>query len=384
MTELDWLIVAATVLFAISGFFRGLIVAVLSLAGFVVGAFIGARVAGALLSGGSSSPYAPAFALLGALLVGGVLATGLRSVGVAMRRSMLAVPVLRLIDGLGGALFGAALALGLAWVAGTVALTLPGTSGLRGPVERSKVLRELDELLPSGTLLNLIARIDPLPSITGPFLGVASPPADAAILRASGVLRARRSVVRVIGSACGIGIEGSGWVVRPDEVLTNAHVVAGESTTTVEIGGSAPGQTATVVLFDAKNDLAVLRVPNLALPALALAHSPGAGTAGVILGYPEDGPFAAEPGRIGRTQRVQTDNAYGRGPVVRALTPLRGLVRPGNSGGPVVDAEGRVLTTVFAASTSPGPSGGYGVANGVVRRDLARVRGPVSTDGCTA
>lgn len=383
MTELDWLIVAATILLAISGFFRGLIVAVLSLAGFVVGAIIGTRVAGAILHGGSSSPYAPVFALFGALLAGGILATGLESVGVTMRRSMLAFPVLRLIDGIGGAIFGAALALGLAWVVGTVALTLPGASGVRGPVERSEILRDLDELLPSGTLLNLIARIDPLPSIAGPTLSLAPPP-HAAILRAPAVIAAQKSVVRILGTACGIGIEGSGWVVHPGQVLTNAHVVAGESDTTVEVGGRSRGLHATVVLFDPDNDLAVLRVAGLRLPALALAHSPRAGTAGAILGYPEDGPFAAEPGRIGQTQRVETDNAYGRGPVIRVLTPLRGLVRPGNSGGPMVDRDGLVVTTVFAATTSAGPSGGYGVANGVVRHDLARVRGPVSTDGCAA
>ena len=383
MTEIDWLIIAATLLLAISGFFRGLLVAVLSLAGFIAGAFIGTRIAGAVLHGGSSSPYAPAFALLGAILAGGILSTGLASVGVAMRRAMLALPVLRLIDGIGGAAFGAALALGLAWVAGTVALTLPGTSGLRGPVERSVLLRDLDELLPSGTLLHFIARIDPLPSIAGPAISLAPPP-HAAILRAGAVIAAEGSVVRILGTACGIGIEGSGWVVRPREVVTNAHVVAGESDTTVEVAGRPPRLHATVVLFDSKNDLALLRVARLRLPVLQLAHSPRTGTAGAILGYPQDGPFAAEPGRIGQTQRVEADDAYGRGPVVRALTPLRGLVRPGNSGGPMVDRDGLVLTPVFAAPTRPGPSGGYGVANGVVRRDLARAHGPVSTDGCAA
>jgi hypothetical protein len=382
LTGLDWLILGAAALLAITGFFRGLVVALLSLAGFVAGALIGSRIGAAVLSGGSSSPYAPAFALFGALLAGGIFASGLRSVGVALRRSMLVVPVLRLLDGIGGAAFGAALGFGLAWVAGTVALTLPGTAGLRGPVERSTILRRLDELLPSGTLLNFIARIDPLPSISGPTLAVAPP--HAAILHAAGVLVADRSVVRVVGEACGIGIEGSGWVVHHDEVVTNAHVVAGESRTFVELGGQLPERPATVVLFDPRNDIAVLRVARLGLPPLELAHSPAAGTAGAILGYPENGPFVAEPGRIGQTQRIQADDAYGRGPVTRVLTPLRGLVRPGNSGGPIVDGAGAVLTTVFAATTSAGPSGGYGVANGVVRHDLARAGAAVSTDGCTA
>jgi len=104
----------------------------------------------------------------------------------------------------------------------------------------------------------------------------------------------------------------------------------------------------------------------------------------VILGYPLDGPFNAQAGRIGETRSVSTDDAYGRGPVVRLLTAVRGLVRPGNSGGPVLGASGEVLTTIFAATTGGGPHGGYGVANATVEADLARARGPVSTEGCTS
>jgi S1-C subfamily serine protease len=104
----------------------------------------------------------------------------------------------------------------------------------------------------------------------------------------------------------------------------------------------------------------------------------------VVLGYPLDGPFAAEPARIGATATVATDDAYGRGPLPRLLTEIRGLVRPGNSGGPVVDAAGAVLTTVFAATTGAGPHGGYGVANATVRADLAHAGAPVSTQGCTS
>jgi S1-C subfamily serine protease len=188
--------------------------------------------------------------------------------------------------------------------------------------------------------------------------------------------------VRILGSACGLAIEGSGWVIAPDEVLTNAHVVAGETDTTVEAYGAPPSLPATVVLFDAYNDLAVLRVPDLGLPTLSLARQSPTGTAAAILGYPENGPFVAEPGRIGMTRRVLTENAYGRGPVTRQLTLVRGLVRPGNSGGPAVDANGQVVATIFAATTSAGPRGGFGVPDSVTRQDLERARGPVSTEGC--
>src|SRR4029077_14726168 len=119
---------------------------------------------------------------------------------------------------------------------------------------------------------------------------------------------------------------------------------------TVEIGGNPPGLPARAIAFDPNDDIAVLRVPELGLPSLRLLSSPVAGTSGAILGYPENGPFNVQPARIGQTQTVVTDNAYAQGAVSRLLTPLRGLVRPGNSVGPVVDVAGHVLTTVFAGT----------------------------------
>jgi S1-C subfamily serine protease len=171
-------------------------------------------------------------------------------------------------------------------------------------------------------------------------------------------------------------------------VVTNAHVVAGEQDTTVEVGGQPPELTAQPVAFDPTDDLAVLRVEQLDLPALSLQSAPESSTSGAILGYPENGPFNVQPARIGRTQTVITQNAYGQGPVSRLLTPLRGLVRPGNSGGPLVDDEGHVLTTVFAGTVGGRPRGGYGVANETVASVLARANAnvragqQVSTEGC--
>jgi S1-C subfamily serine protease len=139
---------------------------------------------------------------------------------------------------------------------------------------------------------------------------------------------------------------------------------------------------AQVVAFDSRDDLALLRVPGLDRRPLRIASNPAPETAGVILGYPEDGPFDAQPGRIGETQNVLTQDAYGNGPVLRLLTPLRGLVRPGNSGGPMVASDGRVLTTVFAGTTGGGSQGGYGVANATVARLLAGPQAPVGSTAC--
>ena len=158
-------------------------------------------------------------------------------------------------------------------------------------------------------------------------------------------------MVKVLGTACGLGIEGSGWVAGDGLVVTNAHVVAGERDTRVLLGGREPGRPAQAVHFDPRNDLAILRVDGLDARPLPLAEDISSGTSAAILGFPLNGPFDVRAGRLGPTRRVRSSNAYGRGPVERSMTALRGLVRSGNSGGPMVDGEGRVVTTIFAATT---------------------------------
>ncbi len=381
MTQLDWIIVVFAGLLATFGFRRGFIVAVLSFGGFAIGAFLGTRLGPLLLSQGSSSQYAPAFGLIGALLAGAILATGFEGVGLRLRR-VLVLPGLGLLDGVLGALLSATLGLAIAWILAAVVLQTAPDAQLRGDIQHSVILRDLNELLPpSGPVLNVLASLDPLPRLAGPLPSVGPPPP--LIAHDPGVRAAARSVVRVIGTACGLEIEGSGWVADPGVVVTNAHVVAGEQDTTVQVEGREPGLSAYAIAFDPTDDVAILRVPGLSLPSLRLAANPPAGSAGAILGYPEDGPFDALPGRIGATQAIVTDNAYGRGPVSRLLTPLRGLVRPGNSGGPVVSPGGSVLTTVFASTTSGGPAGGYGVANATVAKVLAGAGRMVGTGECS-
>jgi len=383
MTTLDWIVVGCVALFGLAGFRRGFIVGALALAGLAAGAFVGARLAPQLLPEGSHSPYTPLFALAGALLLGGMLAGTLERLG-ARLRSGLRIPGLGALDGLLGAALSVGIAVALAWLGAAVVLQTPGFGQLRADVQRSFLLRELNALLPpSGSILNLLARFDPLPSIAAPGTNLAPP--SRAVLRDPGVRAAAPSVVRVLGTACGLGVEGSGWVGGPGLVVTNAHVVAGEDDTVVQAAGDpAGGRPATIVHLDVHDDVAVLRVGGLGARPLALAgEHPSSGTAGAILGYPEDGPFDVEAARIGATRTVLSQDAYGRGPVRRSVTPLRGRVRSGNSGGPVVDGGGRVLTTVFAATTS-GPRGGFGVANRVVRGALAAAArsGPVPSGQC--
>jgi len=380
MTVLDWAIIAFTIAFAMWGYRQGLIVGILTLLGFAAGALAGSRIGPLLLNDGSNSPYAPLFAALGALLVGAVVAVTLESLALGLRERLVRGRVLHLADGAGGAALISAVALGLIWVFGAVALHAPGTAQLRGDVQRSLILRRLNALLPpSGPVINALNRVDPAPSIAGPITPVAEP--DPTITADPDVRRANQSVVRVLGTACGLGVEGSGWVAQSGLVVTNAHVVAGEDDTTVTtIDGAS--LNATPVHYDPANDLALLRI-DASIPALKIAADPQRGTAGAVLGYPENGPYAVAAARLGDTSTVISEDSYGNGPIDRSLAFLRGSVRSGNSGGPLVDSKGQVVATVFAATTS-GPRGGFAVPNEVVEQALQReVATPVDTGPCT-
>jgi S1-C subfamily serine protease len=379
VTQLDLIILGVVALLAVYGWLQGFVAGALGLAGFALGAYLGTRFGPLVLPDGARSPYAPLFGLAGALLAGAVLAGGFSNVGLRLRRA-LRIPGIGVLDGLLGALLTAAIGLGVAWVLGAIAAQAPPTRQLRGDIQRSEVLRRLNAILPpSGGLLNSLARFDPFPRISGP--PVRLPPPRAGIARDGDVRSARASVVKVLGTACGLGVAGSGWVARDGLVVTNAHVVAGQEDTRVLAGGKGRGLAATVVAYDPRNDVAVLRVAGLGLPSLPLASSVAAGTAAAILGYPGNGPYDVRAGRVGQTVTALTQDAYGRGPLRRRLTAFRGRVRSGNSGGPVVDGRGRVVTTVFAATRS-GAQGGYGVPNALVRRALSGADRRVSTGPC--
>lgn len=383
VTGLDWVILALVALLGLLGWAQGFVAGALALAGFALGAWLGTRLAPLVLADGASSPYAPAFGLVGALLAGAALAAGFEGLGWRVRQR-LRLPGLDVLDGVLGAALTACVGLGVAWVLGAVALQAPVVD-LRRDVQRSVILRQLNAILPpSGPLLGALARFDPFPRVDGPAVDVPAP--RAGLAADPDVRAARRGVVRILGSACGLGVAGSGWVAAPGLVVTNAHVVAGQEDTRVLREGEPPGLRARAVAFDARNDLAVLRVEGLEAPPLRLAAQPRRGTAGAVLGFPRNGPYRGVVGRLGDTRRAITQDAYGQGPVSRAITALRGLVRSGNSGGPMVDGAGRVLTTVFAATTT-GPRGGFGVPNSLVsaalREAAARRPGTVSTGPCT-
>ena len=376
MTVVDWVALGLVLLAALGGAVQGLVWSGLSLTGLLLGAFLGGRLAPLLLSGGSRSPYAPLVALVAAVSLAVAFEVLGSTIGAVIRSRQRARGV-RALDSAGGVLGGALIGCAIVWVLGAMALQLPGQADLRRAMQRSIVLQRLNSIVPPRRLLNALARIDPFPTFAGP--PVPSEPPDPRVLAKPGVRAAAPSVVRVLGTACGLGIEGTGWVAGREVVVTAAHVVAGqEDTTVVPLSGGS--LRAHAVAFDPHNDVAVLRVPGLDARPLRLVD-PEAGTSVAIVGYPLNGPLNAAAGRIGSTRVVFAQDAYGRGPTRRLVTSLSGDVEHGNSGGPAVDASGAVQTTVFAARTTG--SGGYGVPASVVRRDLGAAGEPVSTGPCS-
>jgi uncharacterized membrane protein required for colicin V production len=375
MTKVDLIALGFVALTAFIGWKKGLLASALSVAGIVLGAWLGSRLAPSLLQGGRSSPYTPLAALAGAA-VGAILLETLGTLAGTSLRSRIRKPRLSTIDAVGGVVLGAFAGLAIVWVLGAVALLLPGQADLRHGAQQSALLRRLNEVVSPEKVLNALARIDPFPAITGPAAPITPP--DPRLAHAPGVRSAAPSVVRVLGTACGVGVEGTGWTARADLIVTAAHVVAGQDDTVVELqsGARLPAQA---FVFDTRNDIAVLHVDSLGLRPLPLARA-SSGAAVAVLGFPENGPFTATPARIGRTSVVLAEDAYGRGPVTRAITSLGGRVRHGDSGAPAVDARGAVESTVFAARLRT--VGGFGVPDSVVRAALNSARRPVKTGDC--
>lgn len=378
MTAVDWIAIVVILLCAFSGWRRGLIASALSLAGLIGGAYAGSRIAPHLLHGGATSRWTPLVGLVGAFAGASLLQTIASMAGAYVRGGLKLTPI-RYVDSAGGVVLGAVTGLVIVWVAGATALITPGQTTFRRDVLRSHIVRALNDTVSPRRVLHVLARIDPFPSIVGP--AAPSGPLSPTIVLKPAVHAAEQGVVRVVGTACGVGIEGSGWFATPHLVVTAAHVVAGEDDTKIEIPGRPRPYPARVIAFNAHDDIAVLHVSSTSGRPLGTAP-PRPGTAVAILGYPENGALSAKPGRIGDTSAVLTRDAYGRGPVTRAITAVAAAVEHGNSGGPAVDARGLVETTIFAARV--GEPVGYGVPTDTVKRALRSAHRPVSTGACAS
>ena len=355
---LDVLLVVACVLFGLSGYRQGFLVGVLSFVGFLGGGVLGARLAPGLAAWEPLSRLSGAVVGLAVVFLAATLGQVLAAVlGAALRRRLTWHPARRL-DALGGAAVGVVSLLLVAWLVGRAVASSPNQV-LASQIRRSVVITTVDGLVPdAGRRLfaqfrGLVDERDFPEVFTGlqPVDDTAVPAPEATLADVAAVRAAEPSVLKVTGvaEACRRSVEGSGFVYAPDRVMTNAHVVAGVDEPFVEADGRRV--PARVVLYDPGRDVAVLAVEGLSAPPLALAPAqPRPGASAVVLGYPEDGPFRADPARVISTRQARGEDIYQVDTVVREIYSIKGLVRRGNSGGPLVDPQGRVLGVVFAAA----------------------------------
>lgn len=374
---LDLLIIVIVMALAAIGYTQGFVVGAASLGGIFLGGTVGTRLVHILLErsleDSAASVWAPVVGLVIGVIITLVGAMAMQDLGSRVQEQFRHSEHGVVLDHLLGAALMAMFGLFLAWFAAASVMATPKLRDVRPQLVNSRVVGVLNAKLPdAGPLIGAINAYDPFPVFDGGAIDTPAP--DARLPQDQNVREASRSVVRVVGSACGYRVTGSGWVASDGYVITNAHVVAGQSDTHVEPTATTRDLKAHVVAFDPRNDIAVLRVKGLDLEPLSVVAEPQAGTASVLLGYPEQRGFSAIATRFADERSVRASDIYGRGDFVRDITSFRGTVRHGNSGGPVVDRKGNVLTTVFAATVDEKIAGGYGVPNRLVEQALRRAQ----------
>jgi S1-C subfamily serine protease len=390
---LDLILIILVVAFAVAGYRQGFIIGVLSFAGFIGGGVAGAQFGPGLARAIVKSPGQQALLAIVivflAAIAGQLVASG---IGVAMRSRLTWHPA-TVVDAVGGAVVSALSVLLIAWLIGSAVAYAPFPAISR-QVNGSLVLRSVDRLMPSAAVtmfsdFRSLLDSGPYTQVFGALgaeseLAVAAP--SQAVLASPGLRRAARSIVKVEGVAqsCSRQIEGSGFVYAPDHVLTNAHVVAGVTSGPDVFTRRGREFPARVVLYDPNRDIAVLYVPGLAARPLAFAPPASPGGDAIVAGYPLNAPFTAVAARIGGTIRAQSTNIYATAQVTRRIYAIRAVVRPGNSGGPLLAPSGKVYGVVFAAAVVV-PHTGYALTHSEVASDAragASRTAPVSTESC--
>ncbi|HRD12143.1 MAG TPA: acid resistance serine protease MarP [Mycobacterium sp.] len=382
MTSSQWLDIAVlgvAFVAAISGWRSGALGSLMSFVGVVLGAVAGVMLAPHIVSHLQSPRgklFAALFLILALVVIGEVAGVVL---GRAVRGAI-SSRVVRTVDSLIGVVLQIVVVLVAAWLL-AAPLTSSDQPNLAAAVRGSKVLAEVDKYAPEWLKsvpkrMSTLLRTSGLPDVLQPFgrtpiQAVDAP--DAALADGPVVAKARESVVKIRGVApgCQKVLEGTGFVIAPNRVMSNAHVVAGSDSVTVESGGQ--NYDAIVVSYDPDEDISILDVPNLPVPPLVFAESPAkSGTDAVVLGYPGGGEFAATPARVRETIELNGPDIYRSTTVNREVYTIRGTVRQGNSGGPMINKDGKVLGVVFGAAVDDTDTGFVLTAN-EVSRQLAKI-----------
>lgn len=362
MNVLDLLLLLLTVAYGISGYWQGFVTGAAATVGLLSGGTTAVLLVPSLLDGFEPSVSLSIAALVGVLLAASV-GQALGSFAGARARERITWRPARSLDAAGGAALSVAAVLAVAWVLGYA------VSGTRLPaiseqVRGSAVLSRIDAVMPDSAdqvfgAFNQVIDTNLFPRYLEPFTDESIIDVDEPtqrVLRRDGVAQAGASVAKILGDAeCGQRIEGSGFVYSDERVMTNAHVVAGVDAPSVELGGET--YDAEVVLYDPALDVAVLAVDGLDATALEFDTAGQAGDPGAVLGFPENGPYDAQAARIRAEQTLRGADIYADGSVSREVFSIRSLVRSGNSGGPLVSSDGRVLGVVFAASLADEDTG---------------------------
>lgn len=391
LNVLDWLLVVLVLTYALSGYWQGFVTGAFATVGLLVGGFLGIWLAPLVLRSADPS-LAVSLGALFLVILSASLGQALMQYAGARVRDQITWQPARAVDAVGGAALSAAAVLLVAWALG-YAISGTRIGAVTEQVRGSWVLGKVNDALPASApqvlqAFNRVVGMGFFPRYLEPFSPeqiVDVAPGPDRLRNDPQVLATEGSVLKIRGANdCGRGVEGTGFVFAPDRVMTNAHVVAGVDDPEVQIGGDT--ELARVVLYDPDLDVAVLAVDTGDAPILQFDESVQPEDPVAIVGYPQDGPFDVQPGRIRDNPTLRSPDIYGSGTVLRDVFALRGLVRPGNSGGPIITPAGDVAGVVFAASVEDADTG-YALTAAQVADSAAEGRdteAEVSTQDCAA
>lgn len=390
---LDLVLVVLLLLFAVSGYRQGFIVGVMSFAGFIGGGVLAALAAPPLIQEYVAKASQQALLAIAVVFLCAAMGQFLASYIGALVRNRVTWNSARVIDAIGGSLVSVVSVLLVAWLIGS-AVANSALPVVTGQVQQSRVLHEVDRLIPDVahmwfSAFRKIVDQSAFPQVFS-GLGTGEPaevePPDPEVLATPELREASESVIKVLGTApeCQRRVEGTGFVYDDGRVMTNAHVVAGVTENLRVVTRSGQQLTATVVVYDAQQDIAVLEVSELDLEPLDFDTEAAKGDDAVIAGFPRNDGFTVVPARVRAEQTAQGPDFYHSEQVSRDIYQVRATVRPGNSGGPLLSQDGTVYGVVFAAATNEDETGYVLTAEEVAENaeEGAMASDPVSTQSC--